>query len=84
MNMEAKTIEEEKEAGDIREIQTQEFSEGDVDFWIENFDDDIGAIIEGTLYEIRDSTGGIGNLCYIKKVNGHLEIGPVKKLEIIY
>ena len=82
--MEAKTIEEEKEAGDIGEVQTQEFSEGDVDFWIENFDDDIGAIIEGTLYEIRKDTGAIGNLCYIKKANGHLEVGPVKKIEIIY
>jgi len=82
--MEAKTIEEEKEAGDIKEVQTQEFSEGNVDFWIENFNDDIGAIIEGTLYEIKKDTDAIGNLCYIKKVNGHLEVGPVKKLEIIY
>ncbi len=82
--METKTKEEEKEAGDIRETQTQEFTEGDVDFWVENFDDDIGAIVEGSLYEIRRDTGAIGNLCYIKKVNGHLEIGPVKKIEIIY
>lgn len=82
--MEAKTIEEEKKAGDNKEVQTREFSEGNVDFWIENFDDDIGAIIEGTLYDIREDIGAIGNLCYIKKTNGHIEVGPVKKIEIIY
>ena len=81
--METKTIKD-IEAGDSISVQTREFTDRDVDFWIENFDDDIGAIIEGTLYEIRKDTGAIGNLCYIKKANGHLEIGPVKKIEIIY
>ena len=84
MNMEKETIEEAKRQEILETVQTQEFSEGNVDFWIENFDDDIGAIIEGTLYEIRKDTGAIGNLCYIKKANGHLEVGPVKKIEIIY
>ena len=75
---------EKKKTEDIRTAQTQEFSEGNIDFWIEDFDSDIGAIIESALYEIREDNGGIGNLCYIKKVNGHLEVGPVKKLEIVY
>ena len=82
--MEKETIEEEKKAGDIREVQTQEFSEGNVDFMIEDYRNDMGAIIEGTLYDVMRDSGGISNLFYIKKVNGHVEIGPVKKLEIIY
>ena len=77
-------MEENKEAEDVVEVQIQEFLEGEIDFWLEDLRSDVGAIIEGALYDVMKDNGGIEKLLYIKKVNGHLEIGAVKKIEIIY
>ena len=82
--MEKKTIVDKEETKAV-EVYDRPFLEGEPEFWIEDFRDNVGEVIEGVLYDIlKKNGGGLDNFVYIKKVANHLEIGAVKKIEVIY
>lgn len=79
--MEHATELENKEAGEVKELQTRELNIGE-NIWIESYEDITGDNLEALLWDISREVDT--DMLYIKRVGNHLEIGFVKKIEIIY
>ena len=69
----------------IQEITDEEFLEGKEAPFIENIRSPIEDMIENDLYDIlKENGGGVHSMVYIRRVQGHVEICPIKKIEIIH
>lgn len=85
-NEETQQVVVEEEAGtQIQEITDDDFLEGKERPTVEYIRNGIEDLIEHDLYDIlKENGGGVHSMVYIRRVRGHVEICPIKKLEIIH
>ncbi len=89
--MEEKTIlkeREENKAEDINDnievITNDHFLEGKPYFTLMDFREDVGSQLENLVYDlVKKNDGNLTEMFYLKKVGNHIEIGAIKKIEII-
>ena len=79
-----KIVEAEDINDSIEEITNDHFLEGNPYFTLMSFREDVGAILEHMVYDlVKKNDGDFTEMFYLKKVGNHIEIGAIKKIEII-